>query len=102
MLFNLLSINELTLIFLPNITHIYEVVCVYLENTTVKLTSLSHLLISLIAVKLQCHIKKKKKVTVFSLTSLFFKKKKLFGCFIRFLNCKIIKVNFLIESKRKN
>ena len=32
MLFSLLlSISELTLIFLPNITHIYEVVCVYLK-----------------------------------------------------------------------
>lgn len=72
MLFSLLlSINELTL-FLPNITHIYEVVCVCVsENTTVKLTSLSHLLISLIA-SLNYNIILK--ITfVFSLTSLFLK-----------------------------
>lgn len=81
-------------------SYIWSCVCVS-ENTTVKLTSLSHLLISLIAFLNYNVILKKKQTFVFSLTSLFFKKK-LFGCFIRFLNCKIIKVNFLIESKRKN
>lgn len=54
-------------------SYIWSCVCVS-ENTTVKLTSLSHLLISLIASLNYNVILKKKKTFVFSLTSLFFKK----------------------------
>lgn len=73
-------------------SYIWSCVCVS-ENTTVKVTSLSHLLISLIA-SLIYNVILKKKTFVFSLTSLFFKKNNYLDVLSDSLIAKSLKLTF--------